>query len=141
LPEESVNYRPAVLAAHHGSGVMKKTKRGRKSAMSSKARKRYEKGQDRAEAIMDRTQRKVEKSKDQARNIIVRSKGWEEINKKTPIKNKTKLDEDEESETNQINANWETDEEMDGDADSGPKNNIVVPTQVPLPAEDEDEIL
>ncbi|KAL1871048.1 hypothetical protein VTK73DRAFT_2283 [Phialemonium thermophilum] len=77
-PPESINQRPAVLAAHHGSGVTKKTKR--KVTPSSKARRRQEKGIDRAEAVMERTAKKIQKSKGQARKIQARRKTWDEIN-------------------------------------------------------------
>ncbi|KLU92739.1 hypothetical protein MAPG_11641 [Magnaporthiopsis poae ATCC 64411] len=81
-PAESINLRPAVLAAQHGAGVgkMKKARSGRKAVLSSRARRRHEKGMDRAEAIMDRTLSKIEKSKGQARTIQGRRKAWEDIN-------------------------------------------------------------
>lgn len=80
-PQESVDHRPTVLAAHRSGGVTKKSKAGRKVVMSSKARRRHEKSMDRAEAIMDRTAVKVQKSKGHARVIGSRKKTWEEINK------------------------------------------------------------
>lgn len=48
--------------------------------MSTRARKRHERGLERAEEIVDRTSNKVLKSKKAASNIAVRKKGWEEIN-------------------------------------------------------------
>ncbi|KAI9850264.1 MAG: hypothetical protein M1838_005947 [Thelocarpon superellum] len=69
-PPESADHRPSVLALHHGAGVMKKTKRGR--AVSSKARKRQEKGLERAELVMDRMEKKVEKSVERARSVKAR---------------------------------------------------------------------
>ncbi|KAI0471116.1 Alb1-domain-containing protein [Xylariaceae sp. FL0804] len=77
-PAESVDYRPSVLSIHHGAGVSKKQKPGR--PMSSKARKRHEKAQDRAAAILERTAQKVGKSKGQARSIQSRAKTWDAIN-------------------------------------------------------------
>ncbi|KAI0810483.1 Alb1-domain-containing protein [Xylaria sp. FL0064] len=77
-PPESVDHRPSILAIHHGAGVSKKQKNGR--AMSSKARKRHEKAQDRAAAIMERTEKKVTLSKNQSKAIQGRRKLWEEIN-------------------------------------------------------------
>ncbi|KAI0459897.1 Alb1-domain-containing protein [Xylaria acuta] len=77
-PPESVDHRPSILAIHHGAGVSKKQKKGR--AMSSKARKRHEKAQDRAAAIMERTEKKAALSKDSSRKIHSRRKVWEEIN-------------------------------------------------------------
>lgn len=80
-PAESINQRPAVLAAQHGAGVDKKKARsGRKAVLSSRARRRHEKGMDRAEAVMDRTLSKIEKSKGQARTVQGRRKAWEDIN-------------------------------------------------------------
>ncbi|KAI1498492.1 Alb1-domain-containing protein [Biscogniauxia marginata] len=81
-PPESVDHRPSILSIHHGAGVSKKPKKGRN--MSSKARKRHERGQDRAIAIIERTERKVAKSKGQARNIHSRRKAWDEVNKQLP---------------------------------------------------------
>ncbi|KAI8952314.1 Alb1-domain-containing protein [Xylaria longipes] len=77
-PPESVDHRPSILAIHNGAGVSKKQKKGR--ALSSKARKRHEKAQDRAAAIMERTEKKAALSKDSSRTIQGRRKAWEEIN-------------------------------------------------------------
>ncbi|TLD08214.1 uncharacterized protein PgNI_06883 [Pyricularia grisea] len=79
LPEQSINQRPAVLAAHHHAGVSKKQKH-RKSHMTSKMRKRQEKSMDRAEAVMDRTAKKTEKSFGQAKTVEGRRKAWDDIN-------------------------------------------------------------
>ncbi|KAJ3560654.1 hypothetical protein NPX13_g9231 [Xylaria arbuscula] len=84
-PPESVDHRPSVLSIHHGAGVSKKQRKGR--ALSTKARKRHEKAQDRAAAIMERTEKKVALSKDKSRAIQSRSKQWDEINKKIPLSN------------------------------------------------------
>lgn len=48
--------------------------------MSSRARRRHEKGLQRAEGVVDRTAVKVAKSKKAESNIIGRKKGWDEIN-------------------------------------------------------------
>ncbi|KAI1745864.1 Alb1-domain-containing protein [Xylaria scruposa] len=77
-PDDSVDHRPSILAIHHGAGVSKKQRQGR--AMSSRARKRQEKAQDRAAAVMERTEKKVALSKDSSRTIQTRRKVWEEIN-------------------------------------------------------------
>ncbi|RFU30098.1 hypothetical protein B7463_g6255, partial [Scytalidium lignicola] len=82
-PAESKTYRPSVLAVHQSAGISKKKNNGR--ALSAKARRRQEKGLDRAEVVMDRTEKKVEKSKGKARTIQERAKGWEELNKKIVI--------------------------------------------------------
>ncbi|KAH8811926.1 Alb1-domain-containing protein [Xylogone sp. PMI_703] len=79
-PVEAKTYRPSVLAVHQNAGISKKKKNGR--TMSAKARRRQEKGLDRAEAIMDRTEKKIERSKGKVRTIQERAKGWEELNKK-----------------------------------------------------------
>ncbi|KAI1406884.1 Alb1-domain-containing protein [Hypoxylon sp. FL1857] len=107
-PAESVDYRPSVLAIHQGAGVAKKTKKSRN--MSSKARRRHEKGQDRAAAIMERTEQKIAKSKGQARTIQTRRKTWDEVNNQIPADKKiseVKVD----NEDNQNDS--ELDEEMD----------------------------
>lgn len=99
-PPESVDHRPSILAIHSGAGVAKKQKKNR--AMSSRARKRYEKAQDRAAAVMERTEKKVALSKDQSKAIQHRRKVWDEINQTIPLNNskaesKEKVHADEES--------------------------------------------
>ena len=116
-PAESVNQRPAVLAAHHNAGISKKTKRSRKSVLSSKARRRHEKGADRAEAIMDRTAQKIAKSKGQARAIKSRRKTWDEINQEIPPQpTATRATKDQEGaeddESDVADAHISTDDEM-----------------------------
>ncbi|KAI1391248.1 Alb1-domain-containing protein [Hypoxylon trugodes] len=108
-PPESVDYRPSVLAIHNGAGITKKTKKSRN--MSSKARRRHEKDQDRAAAIMERTEQKVAKSKGQARTIQSRRKTWDEVNDQIPT-NKTKSEGGAGGEDDQEVS--ELDEEMDG---------------------------
>ncbi|KAI0201123.1 Alb1-domain-containing protein [Astrocystis sublimbata] len=81
-PPESVDHRPSILALHVGAGVTKKQKKGR--ALSSRARKRQEKAQDRAAAIMERTETKIAKSKDSSRAIQGRSEAWDKINQSIP---------------------------------------------------------
>lgn len=81
-PPESTNHRPSVLAVHQGSGVTKKSKHGRKSVLSARAKRRQEKGLDRAEAVMDKKEKKIEVSKGRARTGQERSKAWEELNRK-----------------------------------------------------------
>lgn len=148
-PEESINHRPAVLAAHHSGGVTKKTKKGRKSMPSSRAKRRHEKGMDRAEAVMERTAKKLQKSKGQARTLVERSKTWDEINKDIPIELRGAKaarqpgQEDDEDD----DAFVDTDEEMDaldeGTAPQAPQVASLGPQSVPLaqPLVDEDEIL
>lgn len=62
--------------------MTKKSKHGRKSVLSAKAKRRVEKGLDRAEAVMDKTETKIEISKNRARNVQERSKAWEELNRR-----------------------------------------------------------
>ncbi|KAF9880982.1 hypothetical protein CkaCkLH20_01132 [Colletotrichum karsti] len=117
-PPSATTERPSVLAAHHNSGVSKKTN-NRKSQMSAKAKKRNEKAMDRAEAIMDRTSNKREKSKNSSRTIQARRKGWEDINKNIPQKkfpDEEDLEQEEMKARQQVAAekDWETDEEMEG---------------------------
>lgn len=70
---------PSVLAARAGAGVTKKASQ-RKAVLSARAKKRKEKGIDRAEAISARTSTKVEKSINSAKAMKVRRKTWEEVN-------------------------------------------------------------
>lgn len=80
-PQDVKKQRPSVLAIHQGAGVTKK-KNGRKTVLSAKAKRRQEKGMDRAEAVMDKTEKKVQKSKGRARTVQERAKNWDELNKK-----------------------------------------------------------
>jgi hypothetical protein len=77
-----VEKRPAILAIHQGAGVTKKAKSGRKSVLSSRAKRRQDRGLDRAEAVLDKTEAKVEKSRGRARSVQARAKAWEEQNKR-----------------------------------------------------------
>ncbi|PMD59268.1 uncharacterized protein K444DRAFT_481814, partial [Hyaloscypha bicolor E] len=81
-PPETKTQRPSVLAIHQGAGISKKSKNGRKAVLSAKAKKRQEKGMDRAEAVMDKKEKKVEKSKGKARTVQERAKAWDELNKR-----------------------------------------------------------
>ncbi|KAI0883312.1 Alb1-domain-containing protein [Annulohypoxylon maeteangense] len=93
-PAESVDHRPSILSIHQGAGVTKKTKKSRN--ISFKARRRYEKGQDRAAAVMDRTEQKITKSKGQARTIQTRRKTWDEVNNQIPTMKKSQAEVEEE---------------------------------------------
>ncbi|TDZ19620.1 hypothetical protein Cob_v007685 [Colletotrichum orbiculare MAFF 240422] len=131
-PSDTTDHRPSVLAAQHNSGVSKKSK-NRKSQLSAKAKKRQERGADRAAAIMERTANKIEKSKNQSKSIQARSKGWEEVNKQAPAKkfpDEEDLEQEERKGRKQIVADkdWETDEEMDGaEEDAAPAAPAAVP--------------
>ncbi|KAJ8125203.1 hypothetical protein O1611_g8437 [Lasiodiplodia mahajangana] len=111
-PPESIDHRPSILAIHHDAGVSKKQKKGR--ALSSKARKRHEKAQDRAAAIMERTEKKVALSKGQSRTIQSRRKAWEEINHNSRVepKGNARLEEDNTDKS-------EFDDEMGGAEEEG----------------------
>ena len=112
-------------------------KKGRKAILSSKARRRQERGLDRAEAILDRTAKKVQRSKSQAKNTQSRSKNWDEINKQIPsAKGSNMFASLEEQDDDDFE---DTDEEMDADEPS----EATAPTAVPTSAGqvDEDEIL
>lgn len=111
-PTESADSRPSVLQAHHESGISKKSKRGRKSVLSTKARKRRDKDAERAEAIIERTALKLEKSKGQARNIQTRSKTWDVVNKHGALSQQPKFLPDEDSAAQSESEAQETDEEM-----------------------------
>ncbi|KAI9649131.1 hypothetical protein NHQ30_001698 [Ciborinia camelliae] len=140
-PAETV-YHPQVLSPHQGAGVSKK-KTGRKTQMSSKAKRRQEKGMDRAEAIMDRTSTKIEKSKYRGRNVQERAKNWEALNKKAQEAVQAAMDkENESSEEEDLEGDQSQGElEMD-DASTAPvAPHAVQSTPLPAPVEDEDEIL
>ncbi|KAK4168964.1 Alb1-domain-containing protein [Cladorrhinum sp. PSN259] len=144
-PQDSVDNRPAVLAAYRSGGVTKK-KGGRKSVLSSKARKRQEKNMDRAEAIMERTMTKVEKSKASAKVIDLRRKPWEIINgdvngvappKKLSNRQLLKMDEDVMVKEFYADADEDGNVEMDG-TDAAESLAQSVPITQPLPLGDEE---
>lgn len=131
---------------HQGAGVSKKSKNGRKSVLSAKAKRRQEKGMDRAEAVMDKKEKKVEKSKGRARTVQERAKAWEDLNKK--ILAKKAAEEALEKE------NWVDDEEMEVEeeveAEDAPVEGKMItetmateadPQSMPLPEPAEEEEL
>ncbi|EJT74058.1 hypothetical protein GGTG_07907 [Gaeumannomyces tritici R3-111a-1] len=156
-PAEPANQRPAVLAAQHGAGVGKKGKSGRKAIPSSRARRRHEKGMDRAEAVMDRTLSKIEKSKGQARTVQSRRKAWDDINTSAlaaaaadgdddeaarPKKKKTAKQLQAEAEQALVDKfyNDDGDEDMDGaDSDGGETRPAAAPQPGATAARDDDE--
>lgn len=108
--------------------------------MSSKARKRHEKGMERAEVVMDRTAVKVQKSKGQAKKNQAVKKTWDEINAEmrttASLRNGTGAQEDQRSDDDDDESQV-TDEEM---AQGGEPVTIAVgPPAVSLPPQDEDE--
>ena len=80
-PTEAKSHRPSVLAVHQSAGVSKKSKHGRKSVLSAKAKRRQERGMGRAEAVMDKIEKKVENSRRNARKVQERAKAWDTLNK------------------------------------------------------------
>ncbi|KAI6245194.1 hypothetical protein HI914_06677 [Erysiphe necator] len=73
--------RPSLLEIHQSAGVSKKSKSRRKTVLSAKAKRRYEKGLDHAVAVMQRTEKKVKKSKSKARIVHERSLDWDNLNR------------------------------------------------------------
>ncbi|WZH42972.1 Alb1-domain-containing protein [Fusarium acuminatum] len=139
-PPRDTPQRPSVLAAQHSAGVTKKTKRGRN--LSTRARKRQEKGLEMAEAIAERTKTKVEKSKGRGKNIQQRSKNWDDINKAAEEDEEVQ-ESDGDEEVKKTEHKWEMDEEMNGADETTPTTDVKpAPDAAPLPAdEDGDEIL
>jgi hypothetical protein len=149
-PPETKTQRPSVLAIHQGAGISKKSKNGRKAVLSGKAKRRQEKGMDRAEAVMDKKEKKVEKSKGKARTVQERAKAWDELNKKMLAK---KAREEALALEKLEKENWVDEDEAGGEKfgdieieDAPAAESIVsgiVPDSIPLPepTEDEDEIL
>lgn len=111
-PRSAAQQRPSVLAVHQNAGVTKKSRNGRKTQLSAKARRRQEKGLQMAEAIAERTGQKVEKSKGRGRSVQERAKGWEEINKQAEI-------EEESDEEEQQPEAGEKDDGLDEDMAAG----------------------
>jgi hypothetical protein len=121
--------------------------------LSAKAKRRQEKGMDRAEAVMDKKEKKVEKSKGKARTVQERAKAWDELNKKMLAKKAREealaLEKEKEKE------NWV--DEDDGEAKADGMQDVEVEDapmaqsavseaspesiHLPEPAEDEDKIL
>jgi hypothetical protein len=106
-----------VLAAHHSAGIQKKAKRGRKSQLSAKAKRRQERGLDMAEAVADRTSTKLQRSFGRSRVVNDRRKAWDEINSKL-AHGVEGADADKDEDGLADSKDWGTDEDasdMDGD--------------------------
>ncbi|RDA91780.1 hypothetical protein CP533_2844 [Ophiocordyceps camponoti-saundersi (nom. inval.)] len=80
-PPREKNERPSVLEIHQSAGVQKKTRQARKSRLSTKARRRHDKGQEMAEAVGERTAAKTRRSIGRARVARDRRKPWDDVNK------------------------------------------------------------
>jgi hypothetical protein len=136
-PSESIDHRPSILAIHQGAGVTKKSKRGRN--LSSRARRRAEKDQDKAVAVLERKEKKIAKSKGSSRNIQFRRKAWEEINKTLPLDKQMPGEAEDDDDEEEVS---EFDDEMD-EADET-RAAVAEAAKVPLPPvmdKDGDEIL
>jgi hypothetical protein len=125
--------------------VSKKSRKGRN--VSSKARRRHEKAQDRAAAIIERTENKVAKSKGQARTIQSRSRAWDDVNQSIP-QGKKRLHEAVEDADRGADETSEFDDDMsEADQDNGQgeaSTAVAEAANVPLPPpmdEDVDGIL
>ncbi|KAG5984144.1 hypothetical protein E4U55_005857 [Claviceps digitariae] len=141
LPARSTP-RPSVLDVHRSAGVSKKTRPVRKSRLSSKMRKRHERGLEMAAAVTERTGRKLERSIGRARVVVERSRAWEEVNRKVgrggfgALMEGGDVDKEEEEEEEEV-AEEEEEEEVVREEDRpvvGTKTEVVV-------EEDLDEIL
>ena len=136
--------RPSVLAAHRSAGVQKrKAKPGRR--VSARARRRAQKGAEMAEAVLERTSRKVRISEGKIKTVKDRSKAWDAINRFAVVGDEGG-DDAETEEADGDGGAWETDEDMDGDADVGGEadvqnGRIDDPTSVVQGDEDGDVIL
>jgi hypothetical protein len=154
-PVDTKKHRPSVLAVHQGAGVTKKSKNGRKSVLSAKAKRRQEKGLDRAEAVMDKKEKKVEKSKGRARTVQERAKAWEELNKKMLAKkardealalekeNWVDKDEGDDMDEDVVDEEVELDAEINEDPAAEPMAVEGIAQSIPLPGpvDNEEEIL
>ncbi|KAG6006159.1 hypothetical protein E4U21_007269 [Claviceps maximensis] len=141
-PPARITPRPSVLDVHRSAGVSKKTRPTRKSRLSSKMRKRHEKGLEMAAAVTERTGRKLEKSIGRARVVVERSRAWEEVNRKAGKRGFGALmDEGDEKEEEE---EWDT--EDDGEAEGqkeivGKEDGPAAGKSEAVVDEDEDEIL
>ncbi|KAF8866922.1 hypothetical protein BDZ45DRAFT_667591 [Acephala macrosclerotiorum] len=131
-PQGTKKQRPSVLAIHQGAGVTKK-KNGRKTVLSAKAKRRQEKGMDRAEAVMDKTEKKVQKSKGKARTVQERAKNWEELNKKM-LAQKAR-----EEALALEKENWVDEEEMEDAPATETITTETIAQSIPLPEPEEEE--
>jgi hypothetical protein len=125
--------------------VVKKSKNGRKAVLSAKARRRQEKGFDRAEAFIDKKEKKVEKSKGRARTVQERSKAWEDLNKKM-LAQRAKEEAERIEKENWVDvpeSEVMEDVEVEGGGADIDLPTEVVARSVPLPgaADDEEEVL
>lgn len=95
-----------------------------------------------AEAIVERTSKKLEKSLGKAKVVQARSKKWDDVNKAVQESKANAFavlqpERDEEG----AGKEWETDEEMDGDAEAGDAAVAQSAVAAPVLDDDDDEIL
>jgi hypothetical protein len=122
---------------HQSPGIQKKTKRRQ---MSSKARKRHEKGIEMAEAVTERTGEKIKRSIGRERNVKERAKAWDAVNKAAEAEaaEAKQIEGDEEDEEDEDKkSGWETDEEV---ADAAPEAKTATQPATDID-DDGDEIL
>ncbi|PKS07273.1 hypothetical protein jhhlp_005875 [Lomentospora prolificans] len=132
---ERAESRPSVLAARQGAGVTKKASK-RKTMLSSKARRRLEKGSDKAEAISERVASKIEKSLKQGKLVRSRGKTWDEVNGSAATKKSKKKGQNPPQEEA-----WETDDEEMAAEDAPIKTTGAFQVLDVAAGDDEDEIL
>lgn len=108
--------------------------------LSTRARRRHERGLERAEEIVDRTAVKAQKSKRSASNIADRKKAWDEVNgsvgKVGSGRNKFAGLADEDDEVESVE---EFDAEMEEAAPVASEGAQAAATAVPPPLDDGDE--
>lgn len=118
--------------------------------MSTKAKRRQEKGLDRAEAVIDKKERKIEKSKGRARTVQERAKAWDDLNKKIlakqaredALEKENAVDEeDEEDDEEVMDADVEAPHMITHDASIVGETTSSVPHSELGLVEDDDEIL
>ncbi|KAG5913898.1 hypothetical protein E4U53_004750, partial [Claviceps sorghi] len=129
--------RPSVLDVHRSAGVSKKTRTARKTRLTSKMRRRHEKGLEMAAAVTERTGKKLERSIGRARVVVERSRAWEEVNRKVGKRGFGALvDEGDERRDGELE--WDVREE-DGDEVAGAEETLAEKSAGV--DEEEDEIL
>jgi len=109
--------------------------------LSAKAKRRQEKGLDRAEAVMDKKEKKVQRSKGKARTVQERAKAWDDLNKVMGLK---KLAREQAMEVALEQAEEVSTKKAQEDVEINDAPNVEeLAENVPLsdPVEDEEEIL
>lgn len=155
-----------MLAARHDAGVTKKKKGTRKSVLSSRARRRQERGLDKSVAVLEKTLQKTERSQGSLQTVHARRKPWDDINRKLTAKKPGGsafgvLDVEGADGGEHGRGGWVSDEDMDaadGAAEDAAQSGVLGdaartlaggaapmasdPSKIPLPPpDDDDEIL